>query len=56
MVVTAPKPKEELIVYLSASYGAVSAVLMTERDMVQTPVYFSSRTLQGLELNYTPME
>ncbi|GJW73936.1 reverse transcriptase domain-containing protein [Tanacetum coccineum] len=36
----APKPKEELIVYLSASYGAISAVLMTERDKVQTPVYF----------------
>nr|GEU41338.1 reverse transcriptase domain-containing protein [Tanacetum cinerariifolium] len=26
-----PKPKEELIVYLSATYGAISAVLMTER-------------------------
>ncbi|GJV08911.1 reverse transcriptase domain-containing protein [Tanacetum coccineum] len=30
-LLVAPKPKEELIVYLSASYGAVSAVLMTER-------------------------
>ncbi|GKG28626.1 hypothetical protein Tco_0415991, partial [Tanacetum coccineum] len=49
----APKPKEELIIYLSASYGAVSVVLMTERSMVQTPVYFISRALQGLELNYT---
>nr|GEU72161.1 hypothetical protein [Tanacetum cinerariifolium] len=36
----APKPKEELIMYLYASYGAISAVLMTERDTVQTPVYF----------------
>ncbi|GKB71629.1 reverse transcriptase domain-containing protein [Tanacetum coccineum] len=52
----APKPKEELIVYMSASYGAVSAVLMTERGTVQTPVYFVSRALQGPELNYTPME
>nr|GEX28297.1 hypothetical protein [Tanacetum cinerariifolium] len=26
-----PKPKEELIIYLSATYGAISAVLMTER-------------------------
>ncbi|GJU77667.1 reverse transcriptase domain-containing protein [Tanacetum coccineum] len=51
-----PKPKEELIVYLSASYGAISTVLMTERGMVQTPVYFVSRALQGPELNYTPME
>nr|GEV98613.1 reverse transcriptase domain-containing protein [Tanacetum cinerariifolium] len=52
----APKPKEELIVYLSASYAAISAVLMTERRTVHTPVYFVSRVLQGPELNYTPME
>ncbi|GKD25041.1 reverse transcriptase domain-containing protein [Tanacetum coccineum] len=55
-LLVAPKPKEELIVYLSASYGAVSAVLMTERGTVQTSVYFISRALQGPELNYTPME
>ncbi|GJW56795.1 reverse transcriptase domain-containing protein [Tanacetum coccineum] len=52
----APRPQEELIVYLSASHGAVGAVLMTERDTVQTPVYFISRALQGPELNYTPIE
>ncbi|GKE36570.1 reverse transcriptase domain-containing protein, partial [Tanacetum coccineum] len=55
-LLVAPKPKEELIIYLSASYGAVSAVLMTERGTVQTPVYFISRALQGPELNYTLME
>ncbi|GKD24438.1 reverse transcriptase domain-containing protein [Tanacetum coccineum] len=55
-LLVAPKPKEELIIYLSAFYGAVSAVLMTERGMVQTPVYFISRALQGPELKYTPME
>ncbi|GJX24860.1 reverse transcriptase domain-containing protein [Tanacetum coccineum] len=54
-LLVAPKPKEELIIYLSASYGAVSAVLMTERGTVQTPVYFISRALQVPELNYTPM-
>ncbi|GJU25797.1 reverse transcriptase domain-containing protein [Tanacetum coccineum] len=52
----APRPQEELIMYLSASHGAVGAVLMTERDTVQTLVYFISRALQGPELNYTPME
>nr|GEV87195.1 reverse transcriptase domain-containing protein [Tanacetum cinerariifolium] len=31
-MLVAPKPKEELIMYLSASYGAISAVLMTEKD------------------------
>nr|GFA50857.1 reverse transcriptase domain-containing protein [Tanacetum cinerariifolium] len=33
-LLVAPEPKEELIVYLSASYGAISAVLMAERGMV----------------------
>ncbi|GKB62260.1 reverse transcriptase domain-containing protein [Tanacetum coccineum] len=55
-MLVAPRPKEELIMYLSASQGAVGAVLMTERDSIQTSVYFVSRTLQGPELNYTPME
>ncbi|GJT03364.1 reverse transcriptase domain-containing protein [Tanacetum coccineum] len=55
-MLVAPRPKEELIRYLSASQGAVGAVLMTERDSIQTPVYFVSRALQGPELNYTPME
>ncbi|GKF91616.1 reverse transcriptase domain-containing protein, partial [Tanacetum coccineum] len=50
-MLVAPKPKEELIMYLSASYGVISAVLITERDTVQTPVYFVSRALQA-----TPME
>ncbi|GKA94030.1 reverse transcriptase domain-containing protein [Tanacetum coccineum] len=35
---------------------AISAVLTTERNMIQTPVYFVSHVLQGPELNYTPME
>ncbi|GJY09861.1 reverse transcriptase domain-containing protein, partial [Tanacetum coccineum] len=55
-LLVAPKPKEELIVYLAASHGAISAVLMTEKDTVQMPVYFVSRVLQGPELNYSPME
>nr|GEV74299.1 reverse transcriptase domain-containing protein [Tanacetum cinerariifolium] len=55
-LLVAPKPKVELIVYLFASYGAISAVLMTKKGMVQMPVYFVSRALQGPELNYTPME
>ncbi|GKB81784.1 reverse transcriptase domain-containing protein, partial [Tanacetum coccineum] len=55
-LLVAPKPKEKLIVYLFASHGAISAVLMTKRGTVQTSVYFVSRALQGPELNYTPME
>nr|GEU42224.1 reverse transcriptase domain-containing protein [Tanacetum cinerariifolium] len=55
-LLVAPKPKEELIIYLSATYGAISAVLMTESKVTQTPIYFISHALQGPELNYTPME
>ncbi|GJW19901.1 reverse transcriptase domain-containing protein [Tanacetum coccineum] len=55
-LLVAPKPKEELIMYLSASHRAISAVLMTERGTIQMPVYFICRALQGPELNYTPME
>ncbi|GJZ40936.1 reverse transcriptase domain-containing protein [Tanacetum coccineum] len=55
-LLVAPKPKEELIIYLSSSYGVVSVVLMTERGTVQTPVYYISRALQGPRLNYTPMK
>nr|GEX45196.1 reverse transcriptase domain-containing protein [Tanacetum cinerariifolium] len=51
-----PKPKEELIVYLSASHEAINAVLITERGMAQMTVYFISRPLQSPELNYTSME
>nr|GFB34987.1 reverse transcriptase domain-containing protein [Tanacetum cinerariifolium] len=55
-LLAAPKPREELIVYLFATHGAISAVLMTERGTAQTPAYFISRALQGPELNYSPME
>nr|GEW44190.1 hypothetical protein [Tanacetum cinerariifolium] len=55
-MLTAPKEKEELIMYLAAAKEAVSTVLMTERDGKQMPIYFVSRALQGPEINYTPME
>nr|GFB15603.1 reverse transcriptase domain-containing protein [Tanacetum cinerariifolium] len=55
-LLVAPKPKEELIIYLSAIYGDISAVLMTERGATHTPIYFIIPALQGPKLNYTPME
>ncbi|GJZ58127.1 reverse transcriptase domain-containing protein [Tanacetum coccineum] len=54
-MLTAPKEKEELIMYLVVAKEAISAVLMTERDGKQMPIYFVSRALQGLKVNYTPM-
>ncbi|GJZ78693.1 reverse transcriptase domain-containing protein [Tanacetum coccineum] len=55
-MLTAPKEKEELIIYLTAAKESISAVLMTEKDGKQVPIYFVSRALQGPEINYTPME
>ncbi|GJW21094.1 reverse transcriptase domain-containing protein [Tanacetum coccineum] len=55
-MLTALKEKEELIMYLVAAKEAISAVLMTEMDGKQTPIYFVSRALQGPEVNHTPME
>ncbi|GKB00587.1 reverse transcriptase domain-containing protein [Tanacetum coccineum] len=53
---TAPMEKEELIVYLTATREAVSAMLMTEREAKQMPVFFVSHALQGPKINYTPLE
>ncbi|GJW88903.1 reverse transcriptase domain-containing protein [Tanacetum coccineum] len=55
-MMAAPQEKEELIIYLAAAKEAISAVLMTERDGKQIPIYFVSRALRGPEINYTPME
>ncbi|GJX40260.1 reverse transcriptase domain-containing protein [Tanacetum coccineum] len=55
-MMVAPQEKEELIIYLAAAKEAISAVLMTERDGKQIPIYFVSRALRGPEINYTPME
>ncbi|GJZ72186.1 reverse transcriptase domain-containing protein [Tanacetum coccineum] len=56
LTLTALMEKEELIVYLAATREVVSAVLMTEREAKQIPIYFVSRALQGPEKNYTPVE
>ncbi|GJU04462.1 reverse transcriptase domain-containing protein [Tanacetum coccineum] len=55
-MLTAPKPKEELIMYLYAAREAVSAVLLTKRDSQQMPIYFVSRALQAPKINYNSME
>nr|GEX90785.1 reverse transcriptase domain-containing protein [Tanacetum cinerariifolium] len=39
-LLAAPKPQEELIMYLSATHGAISVVLLTKRGTAQTPIYF----------------
>nr|GEU99148.1 hypothetical protein [Tanacetum cinerariifolium] len=48
--------EEELMVYISAANEAVNVVLLVERDGRQTSIHYVSRTLQGVEINYPPME
>nr|GEV99188.1 hypothetical protein [Tanacetum cinerariifolium] len=55
-MLTAPKEKEKLVIYLAAAKEAISAVLMTERDQKQMPIYFVSHALQGPKINYNLME
>nr|GEZ41919.1 reverse transcriptase domain-containing protein [Tanacetum cinerariifolium] len=47
-LVIAPRPKEELIMYLCAAREAVSAVLLAEKDSQQILVYFVSRALTSI--------
>ncbi|GKB25368.1 reverse transcriptase domain-containing protein [Tanacetum coccineum] len=57
-MLVAPTPKEELIVYLSASYGAISAVLMTKKDkilagfLIEKPDEAPPDTPEGTEFTY----
>ncbi|GKC66979.1 reverse transcriptase domain-containing protein [Tanacetum coccineum] len=55
-IMVAPQVKEELTIYLATEKEAISVVLMTERDEKQIPIYFVSRALRDLEINYTLME
>nr|GEW87909.1 integrase, catalytic region, zinc finger, CCHC-type, peptidase aspartic, catalytic [Tanacetum cinerariifolium] len=48
-MLVAPMEKEELIVYLAAAKETISAVLMTERETKQMPIYFVSRALREEE-------
>ena len=55
-LLTTPKIKEVLYMYLAASRQAISAVLLTERNGRQLPIHYVSRTLQEAEKNYMPIE
>ena len=55
-LLTTPKVKEVLYIYLAAARYAISVVLLTERDGRQLPIHYVSRTLQEAEKNYLPIE
>jgi hypothetical protein len=53
---TAPLPEEKLKMYPTASGHAISAMLMVERQEVQTPIYYISRVLTSSKVNYSILE
>ncbi|KAL0416565.1 UNVERIFIED_CONTAM: hypothetical protein Slati_3488400 [Sesamum latifolium] len=55
-MLTKPRDKEALYMYLSASEEAVSAVLVRAEGKEHQPVYYVSKVLEGAELNYFPIE
>nr|GEZ29405.1 hypothetical protein [Tanacetum cinerariifolium] len=55
-MLTAPMKDKELMVYLSATDEAVSAIILVERNKKQMPSHYVSRSLQGAKLNYALME
>ncbi|GKB56382.1 reverse transcriptase domain-containing protein [Tanacetum coccineum] len=55
-MLTAPRARETLIMYLVASKESINAALFAKRSEGQIPIYFVSRVLQGSELNYPALE
>jgi hypothetical protein len=55
-----PEPKSPLLLYVSASSSAVSAVLVQEKEeegkLKQIPVYFASEALSGSKIFYSKLE
>ena len=54
-MLTAPRPGEDLFVYLSVSEHVVSAVLLRDQG-VQQLVYYISKTLVDAKTRYLPLE
>ncbi|GJZ64454.1 reverse transcriptase domain-containing protein [Tanacetum coccineum] len=47
---------EVLVMYLAASTKSISTVLLTRREEREVLIYFISRALQGVELNYPTLD
>ena len=47
---------ESLFIYLATSKHAVSAAIVREEYNIQRPVYYTSKTLDGAESRYLPLE
>jgi len=55
-VLVSPPPQTPLLIYLAVAQTAISVVLVYEQGREQSPVYFTSRTLQPVEERYQVVE
>uniref|UniRef100_A0A2N9FLW9 Uncharacterized protein n=1 Tax=Fagus sylvatica TaxID=28930 RepID=A0A2N9FLW9_FAGSY len=55
-LLSTPVNGESLYVYLAVSEHAVSAAIVREDYNIQKPVYYTSKTLDGAESRYLPLE
>ena len=51
-----PKEREPLYIYLAASEKAVSTTIIRDGPREQQPVYYTSKTMSGAETRYLPLE
>jgi hypothetical protein len=55
-----PEPRSPLLLYVSTSNSAVSAVLVQEKEeegkLKQIPIYFASESLSGSKIFYSELE
>ena len=54
LLLSNPVPGEPLFLYLAVSERAVSTVLIRIKDVVQCPVYYTSKTMTEAETRYLP--
>nr|XP_025684548.1 uncharacterized protein LOC112785303 [Arachis hypogaea] len=55
-ILQTPLQGEPLFLYLSVTNWAISSALVAEREKKQFPIYFTSKTLQNVELRYLSIE
>lgn len=51
-----PSPNQLLYLYVAGSDTSISAILVTDNNKTQNPVFYFSKTLQGVECRYPPLE
>ena len=55
-ILSRPKPKEDLYMYLVISDHVLSSLLLKHPEGIQRPMYHLSKTLVDVETRYFPLE